>query len=91
MLSEMDNLLFYPSALTVGPYSLVVGAVSLSVSLYVHRSYVDGDSVVVFIIDTMHYTIIWRGSAIHDFTSIHSEFIVVCQYGGIAYGREATK
>src|SRR5215211_961158 len=48
----MDYLLLYLAAFTVRAHSLVVGAVLLTVSLYVDCSYVDGDSFVVFIIDT---------------------------------------
>jgi hypothetical protein len=48
----MDNLLLYLALLTVGPYGLVVGAVLLTIPLYVDRSYVDGGSSVVLIIDT---------------------------------------
>jgi len=54
MLSEMDNLLLYLALLTVGPYSLVVGAVLLTVPLYVDRSNVRSVCSVVFIIDTTH-------------------------------------
>jgi hypothetical protein len=53
MLPEMHNVLLDLALLTVGAYSLVVGAVPLTVSLYVDRSYVDGSSCVVFIIDTI--------------------------------------
>jgi hypothetical protein len=52
MLPEMDNLLLHLALLTVGAHSLVVGAVLFTVPLYVDRSYVDGSSYVVFIIDT---------------------------------------
>jgi hypothetical protein len=38
MLSEMDNLLLYLALLTVGAHSLVIGAVPLTVPLYVDRS-----------------------------------------------------
>jgi hypothetical protein len=48
----MDNLLLYLALLAVGAHSLVVGAVLLTVPLNVDRSYVDGSSCVVFIIDT---------------------------------------
>jgi hypothetical protein len=48
----MDYFLLDLAALTVGTDSLIVGAVLLSVSLNVDRSYVDGSSFVVFIIDT---------------------------------------
>ena len=54
MLSEMDNLLLYSSALTVGAHGLVVGAVLLTVPLDVDGSYVDGTSFVVLIVDTTH-------------------------------------
>ena len=54
MLSEMDNLLLHLALLTVRPYGLVVGAVPLTVPLYVDRSYVRSVSSVVFIIDTTH-------------------------------------
>ena len=57
MLSEMDNHLLHLALLTVGAYSLVVGAVPLTVPLYVDRSYVRSVSSVVFIIDTTHCAI----------------------------------
>src|SRR5215203_356208 len=64
----MDNLLLHLALLTVGPYSLEVGAVLLTVPLYVDRSYVDGSSIVVFIIDTTYCRTVclpshhsWRG------------------------------
>jgi hypothetical protein len=44
VLSQMDNLLLDLPLLTVGAHSLVVGAVLLSVPLYLDRSYVDGSS-----------------------------------------------
>jgi hypothetical protein len=50
----MDNLLLDLTTLTVRAYSLVVGAVLLTVPLDVDDSYVDGGSFVVFIIDTTH-------------------------------------
>jgi hypothetical protein len=50
----MDNLLFHLTLRTVGAHGLVVGAVLLSVPLDVDRSYVDGGSFVVFIIDTTY-------------------------------------
>src|SRR5919112_5435564 len=54
MLPEMHNVLLHLALLTVGTNSLVVGTVPFTVPLYVHRSYVDGSSSVVFIIDTTH-------------------------------------
>ena len=57
----MDNLLLDLSAFTVGPHSLVVGAVLLTVPLDVDGSYVDGGSFVVFIIDTTIVNPIRRG------------------------------
>jgi hypothetical protein len=67
MLSEMDNLLLHLALLTVGAYSLIVGTVLLTVPLDVHRSYVDGDSCVVFIIDTTYVsTIICQGQLIGE-------------------------
>jgi hypothetical protein len=41
MLPEMHYLLLDLAVLTVGTHGLVVGAVPLSISLYVDRSYVD--------------------------------------------------
>jgi hypothetical protein len=58
MLPEMDYLLLYLALLTVGAHSLVVGTVPLTVPLYVDRSYVDGSSCVVFIIDTTYFSTI---------------------------------
>jgi hypothetical protein len=52
MLSEMDNLLLDLALLTVRAYSLIVGAVLLTVPLYVDRSNVRSVFPVVFIIDT---------------------------------------
>jgi hypothetical protein len=52
----MHNLLLDLPTFTVGAHRLVVGAVLLTVPLYLDRSYVDGGSFVVFIIDTT-YTI----------------------------------
>jgi hypothetical protein len=48
----MDNLLLHLALLTVGTDGLIVAAVPLTVPLYFDRSYVDGSSCVVFIIDT---------------------------------------
>jgi hypothetical protein len=50
----MDDLLPDLALLTIRAYGLVVGTVLLTVPLYVDRSYVDGSSCVVFIIDTTH-------------------------------------
>jgi len=44
MFSEMDNLLLHLALLTVGTDSLIIGAVLLSVPVYLDRSYVDGSS-----------------------------------------------
>jgi hypothetical protein len=52
MLSKMHNVLLHLALLTVGAHGLVVGTVLFTVPLYVDRSYVDGSSCVVFIIDT---------------------------------------
>jgi hypothetical protein len=54
MLSKMDNLLLDLALLTVGTDSLIVRTVLLTVPLYVDRSYVDGSSCVVFIVDTTY-------------------------------------
>jgi hypothetical protein len=62
----MDNLLLHLALLTVGAYSLIVGTVLLTVPLDVHRSYVDGNSCVVFIIDTTYSTIICQGQLIGE-------------------------
>src|SRR5215204_3770190 len=48
----MHCLLLDLALLTVGAHCLMVGSVLLSVPLYVDRSYIDGGSCVVFIIDT---------------------------------------
>ena len=48
----MNYLLLDLALLPVGAHGLVVGAVLLPVPLDVDRSYVDGGSYVVFIIDT---------------------------------------
>ena len=66
VLSKMDNFLLHFTLLPVGPYSLIVGTVLLSVSLYVDRSYVDGSSCVVFIIDTTYSTISCQGQLIGE-------------------------
>lgn len=52
MLTEMHNVLLHLALLTVRAHSLVVGTVLFPVPLYVHRSYVDDGSFVVFIVDT---------------------------------------
>jgi hypothetical protein len=44
VLSKMHYLLLDLPLLTVGAYSLIVGTVLLTVSLYADRSYVDGSS-----------------------------------------------
>ena len=54
MFPEMDNILLDLPSFTVGANGLVVGAVLLTVPLYVDGSYVDGNSCVVFIIDTTY-------------------------------------
>jgi hypothetical protein len=67
MLPEMHNVLLDLALLTVGAHSLVVGTVPLTVPLYVDRSYVDGSSCVVFIIDTTYFsTISFQGQPIGD-------------------------
>ena len=66
MLSEMDNLLLHLALLTVGTHSLVISAVLFTVSLYLDRSYVDGSTSVVFIIDTTNSTISCQGQTIAD-------------------------
>jgi hypothetical protein len=48
----MDDLLPDLALLTIGAHGLIVGAVLLSVPLYVDCSYIDGSFFVVFIIDT---------------------------------------
>jgi hypothetical protein len=50
----MDNLLLDLALLTVGAHRLIVGAVPLSAPIDVDGSYVDGGSIVVFIIDTTY-------------------------------------
>jgi len=50
----MHHILLDLATLTVGTYRLVVGAVLLTVPVYLDRSYVDGSSCVVLIIDTTH-------------------------------------
>jgi hypothetical protein len=66
MLPKVDNLLLHLAPLTVGAYSLVVGAVLFTVPLYVDRSYVDGSLCVVFIIDTTYSTISCQGQLIGE-------------------------
>ena len=66
MLSEMDNLLLYLALLTVGAHSLVISAVLFTVPLYVDRSYVDGNSCVVLIIDTTNSTVSCQGQPIGE-------------------------
>ena len=66
MLPKVDNLLLHLAPLTVGAYSLVVAAVPFTVPLYVHRSYVDDNSCVVFIIDTTYSTFICQGQLIGE-------------------------
>ena len=60
----MDNLLLDLALLTVGAHGLVISAVPLTVQLYVDRSYVDGSSCVVFIIDTTYSTLTCQGQPI---------------------------
>ena len=50
----MHHILLDLATLTVGTYRLVVGAVLLTVPVYLDRSYVDGSSCVVLIIDTTY-------------------------------------
>jgi hypothetical protein len=64
----MHYLLLDLPLLTVGAYSLIVGTVLLTVSLYADRSYVDGSSCVVLIIDATYCRAVclpshhsWRG------------------------------
>ena len=52
--------------LTVGAHSLIVGTVLFTVPLDVDRSYVDGSSCVVFIIDTTYSTISCQGQPIGE-------------------------
>jgi hypothetical protein len=66
VLSKMHHLLLDLPLLAVGAHSLVVGAILLSISLYVDRSYVDGSPCVVFIIDTTNSTISCQGQTIAD-------------------------
>ena len=66
MLPEMHNVLLDLALLTVGTNSLVVGTVLFTVPLYVDRSYVDGSSIVVFIIDTTYSTIGCQGQPIGE-------------------------
>jgi hypothetical protein len=56
----MDNLLLDLAAFTVGTHGLKVRAVLLSFSFDVDRSYVDGGSFVVSIINTTWELIIFR-------------------------------
>ncbi len=53
----MGNLLFDFATLTIGPYSLVVGAVLLTISLNLDFSYVDDAP----LINTTERGIIWCG------------------------------
>jgi hypothetical protein len=57
----MDHLLLDLALLTVGAYDLVVSTVLFSVPLDVDRSYVDGGTCVVLIIDTTHSSTVRRG------------------------------
>ena len=57
----MDYLLLDLALLTVGAYDLVVSTVLFSVPLDVDRSYVDGGTCVVLIIDTTYSSTVRRG------------------------------
>ena len=51
----MDNLLLHLALLTVGTHGLIIGAVLLTVPVYLDRPYVDvGPFFVVLIIDTTY-------------------------------------
>jgi hypothetical protein len=57
----MHYLLLHLALLTGGAYSLIVGAVPLTIPLNLDGSYVDGGSFVVFISDTTYASSIQRG------------------------------
>ena len=66
MLPEMHNVLLDLALLTIGAHSLIVGAVPLTVPLYVDRSYVRSVSSVVSIIDTTNSAISCQGQPIGE-------------------------